>query len=246
MPADRDEIVNFCNEYLGVYAFDDYGPQGMQFIGNPQVKRIASAVSVTTETILRAKFVNAQMLLVHHGMFWNTEPRTLHAAHKLRMDSLAEADISLLGYHLALDAHPEIGNNILTASAFGIENPEPFAGIGWGGKVVGPESLSDRILRMYPGTTPLVFSYGKMPVEKACVVTGSAGHLIHEAVRDGYDLLLTGEAEEPSKALAKELGIGFIAAGHHNTEKVGIQALGEKIAKEFEVEHMFVDAHNPV
>jgi dinuclear metal center YbgI/SA1388 family protein len=201
---------------------------------------------VTTEAILRAKSLDAQMLIVHHGLFWNTEPRTVDERQALRLDALAEADMSLLGYHLALDAHPEIGNNILACKMMGVENPEPFGEIGWGGIVPIGTPVSKRIMDAYPGAMITRFDYGKQPPLKVCAITGGGGNYIHQAVKEGYDLFLTGEAEEPSKALARELGISFVAAGHHATEKAGVQALGDRIAREFEIEHVFIDVHNPV
>lgn len=243
--ADRDEITTFCNELLGVYAFDDYGPQGMQFIGSKKVSHIVTAVSVNADAIKRAKKLQANMLIVHHGLFWRTEPRVLDIQQD-RMDALEEAGISLLGYHLCLDANPEIGNNILAAKAMGVVDPQPFADIGWGGKIIDGEKLTQRVAKEFHGNVMKRFPGGDHPPKSACVMTGKAGNYLREAAQEGYDLFLTGEAEENSQALAKELGITMVAAGHHNTEKSGVKALGQKLAKEFEVQHTFINVANPV
>lgn len=242
--ADRDEIVQYANEYLGVYLFKDYGPQGMQFIGSKDVKHIVTAVSVNGDAIRRAKALKADMLIVHHGLFWNTEPRKLDV-HRGRMDALEEAGISLLGYHLALDAHPEIGNNIQAAKALGVVNPQPFAEIGWGGEV-GLENINARIGKTYHGGVMHRFNYGPKVPKRACAITGSGGSYVRQAAQEGYDLFLTGEAEEPSQALAKEFGISMIAVGHHVSEKLGVISLGHKLSKEFDVMHTFINVPNRV
>lgn len=246
--ANRDEIIKYANEYLGVYLFDDYGPQGAQFIGSDDVDHIVTAVSATGEVLYKAGEMGAQMILVHHGLFWNTEPRTIDKRHMGRLHQLERKEMSLLGYHLCLDAHPEIGNNILALRAVGATNPTPFCEIGWGGDIdvenVG--GIVNRICDHYQSVIVHRYTYGVVKPKRIAVMTGGGANYIHQAKKEGYDVILTGEPAEPSKALAKELGISFIAAGHYATEKDGIKALGDKLAKEFEIKHTFIDVVNYV
>jgi dinuclear metal center YbgI/SA1388 family protein len=219
----------------------------MQFVGKEDVRKIASAVSVSTETIGKAAYYDAQMLITHHGLFWNTEPRAFDKRQQTRILWLEALRMSLLGYHLALDAHPMIGNNILAVRNMGgTKNVVPFTDLGWGAEVEDPQMVMPLIEMAYDRDNIKWFKGGPPKINKVCAITGSGGHYIHAAAKEGYDLFLTGEAEEPSKALAKELGIHFVAAGHYQTEKAGIQALGDLIAKEFGIKHEFVEVNNPV
>lgn len=250
MTVHRDEVIKFCNEYLGVYAFDDFGPQGCQFLGAPEVKKIATSVSLNAEAIYKAgrEREAADMLITHHGMFWNTEPHVIDKRTRMRMYGLEKNNLTLLGYHLCLDAHPEIGNNILALQALDATNVRPFGEIGWGGDInIGDlHSIASRISNYFGGGIAYRYLYGEQFPKSVAIITGKGGNYIHEAVREGYDLFITGEAEEPTIALAKEFKISFIGAGHHNSERQGVMALGEKLAKEFMIEHVFIDIKNPV
>lgn len=243
--AHRDEIVQYMNDYLCLYAFDDYGPQGLQFIGKDKIKKIACAVSVNVETIFKAAYVGANLLIVHHGLFWYNEPRNVDTRMNLRLDALESQNISLCGYHLALDAHPEVGNNILTCKALGFENIEPFAEIGWGGNITRPDSFYNEIIDLYPGGVIHTFMDNER-LDRACVVTGRGGNYIHEAKTQGYDVLITGEAEEQSMHLAKDLKMGLVAAGHSSTEEIGVKALTAKVAEHFDLGWDFIKTDNPV
>lgn len=244
--ADRDEIVQHVNAYMGLFAYDDYGPMGMQYIGSKNVNRIATAVSVTAKVIEYAGMGDNDMLITHHGLFWNNEPRRIDPRLEQRLSLLEEWDISLLSYHLCLDAHPEIGNNILTAKALGVKNAEPFAEIGWGGKTESGTGIIQDVLTLYSGETVNIFEGESRPVESLAVMTGKGGNYIYDAVEQGYDMFVTGEAEEPTAALAKELGIVFVAAGHYASEKIGVQALGAYIQDKFDVAHEFINIPNPI
>ena len=242
--ADRDEIALYANEYLNISAYKDYGPQGMQYVGRPDVEKIACAVSATGETILKAMAINADMLITHHGLFWNTEPRTIDKRLEARLDSLEVADISLLGYHLCLDAHSKVGNNILTAKALGLEKLTSFAEIGWGGEIPNHINIFKRIKELFPKAVH--FGTKSPKPHKAAIVTGKADYLIHQAHAEGYNLFFTGEPGEYSLALADEMGIHFIAAGHYETEKIGVRALSQHLSEQFETYYEFIDVYNPI
>jgi dinuclear metal center YbgI/SA1388 family protein len=246
--ADRDEILAFASELLDLDAYPDYGPMGLQVAGARNVERIACGVSASLELFERAAAVGAQMLLVHHGVLWDRDPRVIDDAMRRRLKTLFDADITLAAYHLALDAHPEVGNNALLARELGIEPSEQFAGIGFGGPLPEPVSVDQFAARVQEslGGEPVVFAHGPDRVERAAVVTGGAARYLADAAREGYDLFLTGEPAEPSLHTARELGIHFVAAGHYATERIGVQALAKRLAEQFDLEWEFIDLPNPV
>jgi dinuclear metal center YbgI/SA1388 family protein len=246
--ADRDEILAFASDLLDLDAYPDYGPMGLQVAGAEEVSRLACGVSASLELFERAASSGAQMLLVHHGLLWDRDPRVIDDAARRRLEALFDADMTLAAYHLALDAHPEVGNNALLARELGIEPAEKFAEIGFGGALAEPATVDEFTARVREvlGSEPLVFAHGPERVERAAVVTGGAGRYLPDAARQGYDLFLTGEAQEPSLHLARELVFHFVAAGHYATERIGIQALTERLAEHFDLDWEFIDLPNPV
>ena len=246
--ADRDEILAFASDLLDLDAYPDYGPMGLQVAGARDVRRIACGVSSSLELFERAAAADAQMLLVHHGVLWDRDPRVIDDAARRRLKALFDAEITLAAYHLALDAHPEVGNNALLARELGIDPAEAFAGIGFGGPLAEPVSIEELTARVREklGSEPVVFDYGPERIERAAVITGGAARYLAEAADAGYDLFLTGEPAEPSLHTARELGIHFVAAGHYATERIGIQALARRLAEHFDLDWEFIDLPNPV
>jgi dinuclear metal center YbgI/SA1388 family protein len=221
---------------------------GMQVPGSHEVSKIVSAVSSSFELFERAAAAGANLILVHHGLFWDSDPRGLDETLKRRLQVLFDADMTLAAYHLALDAHPEVGNNALLARELGIEPERRFAELGFGGALHEPVDIEEFARRVEQALEmePLVFASGPATIGSAAVVTGGAGKLLPNAAREGYDLFLTGEAEEWTQQAAKELGIHYIAGGHYATETIGIKALAAKLAERFDIEWEFVDLPNPV
>lgn len=246
--AGRDEILAFASELLDLDAYPDYGPMGLQVAGSPEVQRLACGVSSSLELFERAASAGAQMLLVHHGVFWDRDPRVIDDPARRRLKALFDAEITLAAYHLALDAHPEVGNNALLARELGIDPTEQFGGIGFGGALAEPATVEEFTARVREklGAEPTVFAEGPDRIERAAVITGGAARYLTDAAREGYDLFLTGEPAEPSLHTARELGIHFVAAGHYATERIGIQALTERLANEFDLDWEFIDLPNPV
>jgi dinuclear metal center YbgI/SA1388 family protein len=246
--AGRDEILDYAAELLDLASFRDNGPQGMQVAGSDEVTKIACAVSSSLELFRRAAAVSAQLVLVHHGLLWDNEPRVVDATVRRRLEALFAADLTLAAYHLALDAHPEVGNNALLARELGVADDEPFASIGRGGRLPVPEPLEALLARVRQriAPEPLVFAEGPDPVERVAIVSGGGGRHLREAAAEGYDLFLTGEPEEPSLHLAREFGVTFVAAGHYATERLGVQALADRLADRFEIEWEFIELPNPV
>jgi dinuclear metal center YbgI/SA1388 family protein len=246
--ADRDEILAFASELLDLDAYPDYGPMGLQVAGAHEVRRLACGVSSSLELFERAATAEAQMVLVHHGVLWDRDPRVIDDAARRRLKALFDAGITLAAYHLALDAHAEIGNNALIARELGIEPSEAFAAIGFGGPLAEPVSIDELTARVREklGSEPVVFAHGPERIERAAVITGGGARYLAEAAAAGYDLFLTGEPAEPTLHTARELGIHFVAAGHYATEKIGIRALTERIAGRFDLDWEFIDLPNPV
>ena len=246
--ADRDEILAFASELLDLASYPDYGPMGMQVAGSREVQRLACSVSASLELFERTASSGAQMLLVHHGVFWDRDSRVIDDAARRRLKALFDAEITLAAYHLALDAHPEVGNNALLARELGIDPSEAFAGIGFGGPLDKPVSVAEFTARVREnvGGDPVVFGHGPERIERAAVITGGGARYLADAAREGYDLFLTGEPAEPTLHTARELGIHFVAAGHYATERIGIQALTRRVAEEFDLDWEFIELPNPV
>lgn len=246
--ANRDELLAYANELLDLDAYPDYGPMGMQVEGAPEVNRIACAVSASLELFERVAAAGANFLIVHHGLIWDGDPRVVAGPLRGRLKSLLDADITLAAYHLALDAHAEVGNNALLARELGVDPERPFAGIGWGGPLAEPAGIEEFAGRVRErlGAEPLVFPHGPERIERAAVVTGGAAKYVADAASEGYDLFLTGEPAEPTLHAARELGIHFVAGGHYATEVLGVQALAARLADRFQLDWEFFDLPNPV
>jgi dinuclear metal center YbgI/SA1388 family protein len=246
--AKRDAIVAFAGELLEIDRFHDYGPVGLQVEGTSEVEKIVCGVSASRELIEAAAERGAQMVLVHHGLFWTSEQLVIDRRQKGRLQALFDSDLSLAAYHLALDAHREIGNSVLLARELGVEPERVFEEIGAGGRLKEPVPADTFVERVKErlGRAPLSFLYGPEPVRTVAIVTGGGGPSLLAAAREGYDLFLTGEPKEPSMQAARELAVHFVAAGHYATEKLGIQALAARIGERFDVEWEFADVPNPV
>lgn len=221
---------------------------GLQVVGASEVRKIACAVSASRELFERAAELGAQLVLVHHGLFWDRDSRVIGPELKGRLRALFDAELTLAAYHLALDAHPELGNNVLLAQELGVDPLERFAEIGFGGPLDRPQPMDEFATRVRErlDRPPLVFSYGPETIQRVAICSGGAARHLADAVAAGYDCFVTGEAAEPTKHAAKEAGVHFVAAGHYATETLGVRALAERIAQEFSLEWEFIDLPNPV
>jgi dinuclear metal center YbgI/SA1388 family protein len=254
MSAMRDEIVQFLNDYLQVERFKDYCPNGMQVIGRPEVERVALGVSANLECFRIAASRQADMLIVHHGLFWENLPRTVGAMMKARLKMLFEHDITLSGYHLPLDAHAEVGNNALWLKHLGFTVEDDKLGltrgqaIGTIGTALKRQTLHDLVeqVNLLAGDEAHVYEYGPQTIRRLGVVTGGGQGYLMEAIAYGCDTFLTGEIGESTEAIVREEGINFIAVGHYNSEKIGVQALGNLLQTQFGVETFFCDVPNHV
>jgi len=247
------ELVGWMDETLAAQSFHDYGPNGLQVVGADQVARICSAVSVSLEVIEQAAEEGAEVLLVHHGLFWEgTDPR-IGRLERRRLEALFAHDLSLVAYHLPLDAHATLGNNAQLATMLGLADVLPFGehrGVMLGCQGTLPKALGVATLATTLGTLlgsdPVVFSGGDHPVRQLGIVSGGAADDIRQAAEAGLDAFVTGEPREDSAYLARELGVHLIAAGHNATETVGVQALAAAAAERFGLSTTFLPVDNPV
>ena len=246
--ARRDDIVRFANELLEVEKWQEFAPAGLQVVGADEVGAIACGVSASLELFERAGHAGADLVLVHHGLFWRTEPLLIDRRLRGRLAALFAGDMSLVAYHLALDAHPVVGNNAQLIRRLGVEPERSFGRVGFGGALPEPIGIAELTARVEAavGRAPLVFAEGHTQIARVAVCTGAAGHDLVAAAHEGYDCFVTGEPEEPSLHVAKELGIHLVAAGHYASERLGVQALGQLIADEFDVSYEFIEVENPV
>ncbi len=249
----RDAIIQFCNEYLNIDAFSDYGPKGLQFLGKAEVNKIVTGVSVSRELFAAAAEAQADMILVHHGEFWNNMSQRVDRVRKQRLIILFEHDMTLLGYHLPLDAHREIGNNVLLVQAVGMQVGKEQFGL-YEGMEIGALGVHTGLplgelvssLEKILATEALVFPFGPDTLKTVGFVSGGGAGDLAEAIDRGLDAFVTGESKESTYHLAKEAGINLIYAHHYNSEKLGIQALGHKLAGQFGIEHQFIDIPCPL
>lgn len=248
MTPSAEEIALECNRTLRLDDFPDYGPMGAQRIGESPVRGIACAVSVNTDVISKAYIADCNLLIVHHGMFWNNESRL--SEHWLkRVELLEQLDMTLLAYHLALDAHPMMGNNILAARTLGLSGLTPWLDIGWQGEYQEAMPVLDFDTKVHKhfGVPPTVFFFHPSEkVQKVAVIVGGAAHYVIQAKRDGFDTFFTGELSEPSIHLAKDLEMNLIGAGHDRTERAGVQKLARDVSRKFKLPYQFIDESNPI
>jgi dinuclear metal center YbgI/SA1388 family protein len=247
-------IVEHLDALLNPGAYDDYGPNGLQVPGREDVETIVTGVSANVDLFVRAREEKADLVLVHHGLFWAGPPRALDRASKRRLQLLFDADMALAAYHLPLDGHLEHGNNALLAGAIGCESWEPFgahkrATIGVAGRLPGdgiaPDELVARVHRA-TGRAPLAFTDGPDRVRRVGVISGAGADYLEDAIAAGLDAFVTGEPIERAMARAKEAAVHFLAAGHYATETFGVRRLGDLLAEAFGVRHVFVDIPNPI
>jgi dinuclear metal center YbgI/SA1388 family protein len=254
MPAQLADVVAELDRILEPALFHDYCPNGLQVPGRNEVRILATGVSAHAELFERAAAEHADLVIVHHGVFWESQPRAIDVALKRRLKILFDAEMSLAAYHLPLDAHPELGNNALLARALGADVLEPFA---WHrGRTIGfvaglpDDGLAASELfaraRQLTRREPLVFDAGPARVRRIAIVSGAGADYLEDAVAAGAQAFLTGEPAERVMAQAREAGIHFIAAGHYATEIGGVRRLGEHLSQHFGIRHLFLDVPNPV
>jgi dinuclear metal center YbgI/SA1388 family protein len=246
------DLIVYLDQYLDSRG-RDYGPNGLQVEGKPEISKIVTGVSACQELFVRAREAGADAVLVHHGIFWEGMPRTLTGLQYRRVAELIRGEMSLIAYHLPLDRHAGVGNNAVAGREFGLTDLEPFGfhdGLPVGFKGRFPETIQaaelvDRCRRIY-GQEPLTFLGGPAAVSTLGIISGGAQRDLYTAIDEGLDAYITGEVSEWVMNVAREAGIHYLAAGHYATERLGIRKLGEHLRERFGIEAEFIDVPNPV
>jgi len=244
------ELLAYMNDLLRVDVFNDYCPNGLQVEGRPEVSCVVSGVTASQALVDAAVEAGADLVLVHHGYFWRGEEPRVVGVKRRRLKALLTHDISLVAYHLPLDAHPDLGNNAGFGRALGLPASGRFGpdGLCWYAELAEPvlaSALAERIDTAL-GRAPLHIVAADRPLRRVGWCTGAAQGYIEQAACLGLDAYISGEVSEPTYHIARETGVHYFAAGHHATERFGVRALGEHLEQQFGLEHTFIDLPNPV
>lgn len=246
----RDDLARHLDGLLDASRVKDYCPNGLQVEGRPEVGFVVSGVTASAALIEAAAAAGADALLVHHGYFWRGEDPRLVGARKRRIELLLAAGINLFAYHLPLDLHPTLGNNAQLAARLGLvqEGRTGEQDLVAYGALTAPRTLGAFAAHVEAslGRAPLVIGEPGREVRRVAWCTGAAQGFFETAVGLGVDAYLTGEIAEQHVHLARESGVAFIAAGHHATERFGVQAVGEHLAAACGLRHAFIDVPSPV
>jgi dinuclear metal center YbgI/SA1388 family protein len=245
-------LLAAADEILEPTRFSDYCPNGLQVAGAETVTRIISGVTASQALIEAAIEEKADAILVHHGYFWRGEDPCIVGMKRNRLALLLANNISLIAYHLPLDAHPVLGNNAQLAKRLGIAvdggleatNPRSVGNVGYLPEAMSASAFAEHVAGVL-GRKPLLELGHERAIKRIAWCTGGAQSYIEKAAAAGVDAYLSGEVSEPTILAARELGIHYIAAGHHATERYGIQALAGNLAEKFGLYHRFIDIDNP-
>ena len=250
------DLCAWLDDTLGAQAFNDYCPNGLQVEGKSSIKHIIAGVTASEALIRYAVERRADAILVHHGWFWKGEDPRVRGQKKKRLAALLAHDINLIAYHLPLDAHPVLGNNAQLAKKIGLvpsltDHGRPrttgASNLVWLGSAPGVSRLGElnELIDRRLGRRPLTIGADDMPVHSVAWCTGAAQGMLQDAIDAGADVYISGEISEPTVHLARESGVAYVSAGHHATERYGIQALGLEIQGQLGVSVEFVDLDNP-
>jgi len=251
---ERDIFVRRLDGLLEVEGVSDWGPNGLQVQGVAEIERVVTGVTASLELIEAARDRGAQALVVHHGIFWGHQSPVLVGSLLKRVRALLDAGITLCGYHLPLDRHPDVGNNAPALRELGCTDLEPFAhakgvSVGWKGRFetpITPDDLLSRIRDVYGVKAPTAFLDGPAEIRTLGLVSGAAQGELSTAVGEGLDAFMTGEVSEYNFHLAKEEGIHHVSIGHHASERIGPRCLARWIGENLGVEAEFIDVPNPI
>ena len=244
------ELVASLDQWLEPWRYKDYAPNGLQIEGRTQVERLICGVTASQALIDAAIARKADAILVHHGYFWKGEDARLVGMKRARVAKLLQYDINLIAYHLPLDAHPELGNNAQLAAVLGWQTQGQAGeqGLLWHGEWPegGSAAQLATVISERLGRQALLLGPAERPVRRLAWCTGGAQGFFEQAIALGVDAFVTGEVSEQCCHLAQEYGVAFLAAGHHATERYGVQALGEKISHSHGIHVEYVEIFNPV
>ncbi|AJJ11301.1 NIF3 family protein [Yersinia rohdei] len=242
------ELETLLNNQLNIAAFQDYAPNGLQVEGREDVRRIVTGVTASQALLDAAVEQQADAILVHHGYFWKNEPSVVRGMKRNRLKTLLTNDINLYGYHLPLDAHPELGNNAQLAKLLDIHvlgEIEPLLPYGEFEKPLNAVILRERLEKVLGRAVLHCGDHAPTSLRRIAWCSGGGQGYIQQAAEFGVDAFITGEVSEQTIHIAREMGVNFYAAGHHATERYGIKALGEWLATHHQLEVTFIDIPNP-
>ncbi|MCF6253703.1 MAG: Nif3-like dinuclear metal center hexameric protein [Thiomicrorhabdus sp.] len=244
----RSELVRYINNFLEIDQYKDYAPNGLQVEGGEEINTIVTGVTACQALIDEAIKVKADAILVHHGYFWKNESPVITGIKQKRIKSLLVNDINLLGYHLPLDGHVEVGNNAQLGKLWQLTDITPEPGLLRLGTLQTAMSMEmfKRLVSDTLGREALHLPGGEARVKTIAWCSGGAQQYISQAAEWGAGVYISGEVSEQTTHLAKELGIHYLAAGHHATESLGVQRLGEHLSERFGLVHRHIDIENPV
>ena len=246
---EREVLTAHLDQLLESGRFRDYGPNGLQVEGKPQIRKIVTGVTASLALIEAAAAAGADAILVHHGLFWRGQDGRVTGWMRQRLNALLRNDINLLAYHLPLDAHASLGNNAQWGLRLGLAADGRFGeqGLGFLGAVpdgLSLDGLSDRVSEVMNRQPTVVGGDGRA-IKRIAWCSGGAQGYFEQAIAAGADVYLTGEISEPQAHYARETGVAFMACGHHASERYGVQALGQAVYEQFGVAHAFIDIDNP-
>lgn len=250
--VEMSELAAYCQDLLEVDRFRDYCPNGLQVAGKTRIAKLVSGVTASLALIDAAQLAGADAILVHHGYFWRNEDPCLVGIKRQRIMRLLHTDVNLLAYHLPLDAHPLFGNNAQLAERLGLQVEGRFGdsepAIGMHGRLAQSLTASAfaQVITTQLAREPLHIDAGTAHIRTVAWCSGAAQEYFRNAIDLGVDAFITGEVSEWCVHLARESGVHYFAAGHHATERYGVQALGEHLAQHFGIAHQFIDIANPV
>ncbi len=245
------ELCLYIDQRLNCQNFLDYQPNGLQVEGKVLIKKVGLAVSGSLETIERAVELGVDALIVHHGIFWKDDPYPIVGVKRKKVEKLLSQKISLLAYHLPLDAHETLGNNFGGAKHLGLTSLTPFFIKGSVLGVIGEapgwsfDVLKERLETFYEHKATMA-PFGKDKIFKVGIISGGAHKMIQQAIDLQLDAFVTGSFDEPVWHMAKEAGIHFLALGHSATERIGVKLLGEELKNRFGLDTVFIADNNPM
>ncbi|MDG4868211.1 Nif3-like dinuclear metal center hexameric protein [Guyparkeria sp. 1SP6A2] len=246
---DTRRLLAFCDELLTPEIYRDYAPNGLQVEGKASVSRLVTGVTACQALLDAAVEEGADAVLVHHGYFWKNEPPVLTGMKRRRMATLLAHDINLIAYHLPLDGHDEIGNNAWLAEELGVNVTQRFGhqSLAVAGRLEAPLDGNQlaALIEQRLNRPPLVVGPVDRPIRRIGICTGGAQDMLSDAIDLGLDAFVSGEISERTTHMAREAGVTYFAAGHHATETGGVRLLGQRLAKEFDIAHRFIDIDNP-
>lgn len=245
-----NDLSDYLDQLLRPGQFSDYCPNGLQVEGKREISKIVTGVTASMDLLQAAHKANADAILVHHGYFWRGEAQPIVGIKKRRLQFLLQHDINLFTFHLPLDTHSELGNNVMLAKQLGLEltgraGENDMLGLA---ELGAPQSLQALVTHIQAKLkrAPQVIGDLTRPIKRIALCTGAAQGYIEQAAAANVDVYISGEISEQTVHVARETGVAYIAAGHHATERYGIRALGEHLEKMFGIAHEFIDVDNPV